>query len=86
MIAAVREKENVEAFNRCIKYLKKSPLHLHFDPLNKEILQIRIYADAAFGIDIDCNSQFEYIVLLCDEKITVHVLEFLSKNSRGIVR
>lgn len=49
MTTAVFDRQHVEAFNRCVKYLKRTPHHLRFDPLDTATLQIRVYADAAFG-------------------------------------
>ena len=80
------ERGHIKAFNLCIKYLKKEPLHLSFDPLNIETLQIRVYADAAFGTNLDCSSQLGFIIMLCDANNSAHIIDFSSKKSRRVVR
>ncbi|CDF36780.1 unnamed protein product [Chondrus crispus] len=80
------ESRHIEAFNRCIKYLKREPLQLSFDPLNIETLQIRVYADAAFGTNLDCTSQLGYVIMLFDANNAAHIIDFSSKKSRRVVR
>lgn len=65
---------------------KSAAVVLKYSKLYKYSLNLRVYADASFATNDDLSSQLGYIVLLCDRFNCCHVMDYVSRKSRRIVR
>ena len=78
---------HLKEFNRAVKHAKATKdLCLRYTKLERESLHLRVYADASFASNDDLSSQLGYVVLLCDAEDRCHVLTYVSKKARRIVR
>ena len=47
---------------------------------------MRVYTDASFSGNDDLSSQLGFLILLCDSSNRAHILDYLSRKSKRVVR
>lgn len=77
----------IKSLNRLVRRAKVGRiLRLHFPPLDRSTLRLRVYSDSSFANNADQSSQIGYVVLLCNGSGRAHVLSFTSRKCRRVVR
>lgn len=77
----------VRALNALIKKAKAGrDVVLTYPKLDRSTLRLRVYADSAFANNKDQSSQMGYVVLLCDGTGQAHVLSYVSRKCKRVVR
>lgn len=80
-------KGKIRELNKGIKIVKNTADQgLTFEPLDKQSIEMRVYADASFATNDDLSSQIGYLVMICDKSNKCHIIDFSSKKSRRTVR
>lgn len=59
---------------------------LHYRPLERSSLRLKVHADASLVSYDDDSSQLGYLILMSDGLGACHVLSYNSKKSRRVVR
>ena len=78
---------HIKLLNSAIKRIKATlELGLKYNSLDEDALSLRVYTDASFGSNEDYSSQPGFVVLLRDASNRCHILKYLSKTSKRIVR
>lgn len=78
---------HVQEMNKSVKYAKATKsLVQTYGPLDREMLHLRVDADASFANNDNLTSQLGYVVLLRDGANRCHVLVYSSKKARRVVR
>lgn len=78
-------KDKVWELNQAIKIIMKNIFAgFKYQKLDRESLQVWVYADASYATNADFSCQVEYLILLCDINNICHVLDFHSTKVRVV--
>jgi hypothetical protein len=78
---------SVKRLNDVTKHLKRTQaLKLNFPQMDRESLQLVVYADSSFGNCHDSGTQIGYIMFLMDKLNNASVITFRSYKARRVVR
>lgn len=77
----------IKTLKGLVKHAKaRRELVLRYPKLDRSTLHLRVYSDSSFANNCDQSSQIGYVIMLCDESGQAHVLSFVSRKCRRVVR
>lgn len=79
--------QHIRELERGIKLTKsEAGVGLRYGNLDTDSIPLRVYSDASFANNDDCSSQLGYLVVLANNTINCHILDFKSKKSKHVLR